>query len=125
MLLNCLFSCQKDYLEQGSQTQLPWGPPEVEFGSGWAASIMPQKIGAQLTQSKIMIGLSLDHVGYVIADNRGHFMVDGGNRDILASFGFCRDSAKPGYLVTLSQVIKKRGKPLSKSVPLTTMCGPH
>ena len=44
-------------LEQGSQTQLTWGPLEVESGSGWAASSMPQKKVAQLTQSKLMIGL--------------------------------------------------------------------
>ena len=81
---------------------------EVESGSGWAASIIPQKKGPQMTQSKLMIGLYFDHVGYVIADNRGHFIVVGGNRDILASFGFFRDTqlkigtvpAKPGHLVT-------------------------
>ena len=39
-----------------------------------------------------MIGLSLDHVGYGISDKTGHFIAVGGNRDILASFGFCRDS---------------------------------
>ena len=38
-----------------------------------------------------MIGLSLDHVGYGIAD-MGRFIAVGGNRDILLSFGFCRDS---------------------------------
>ena len=41
-----------------------------------------------------MIGLKLDHVGYVIADNRGHFIAVGVEtaRHILASFGFGRDS---------------------------------
>ena len=37
------------HLEQVSQTQLTWGPPEVEPGSGWAASSIPLKKGAQLT----------------------------------------------------------------------------
>ena len=44
-------------LGQGSQTHLTWGPLEVESWSGWAASNIPQKKGAQLTQSKLMIGL--------------------------------------------------------------------
>jgi hypothetical protein len=44
-------------LEQGSQTHLTWGPPKVEPGSGWAASNIAQKKRAQLTQSKLMIGL--------------------------------------------------------------------
>ena len=44
-------------LEQGSQTHLTWGPLEVESGSGWATSSIPQNKGAQLTQSKLMIGL--------------------------------------------------------------------
>ena len=79
-------------LDQGSQTLVTWGPPMVESGSGWAVSNIQQKKGAQLTQTKLMIGLSLDHVGYVIADNTGHFIAVGGNQDILASFGFCRDS---------------------------------
>jgi hypothetical protein len=44
-------------LDQGSQTQFSWGPLEVESGSGWAVSSIPQKKVAQLTQSKLMIGL--------------------------------------------------------------------
>jgi hypothetical protein len=63
--------------------------------SGWVSTekpIIPQKKVAQLTQSKRMIRLSLDHVGYVIADNRGHFIAVGGNRDILASFVGTQDT---------------------------------
>ena len=41
----------RDILKQGPPSQLTWGPPEVESGSGWAASNIPQKKGAQLTQS--------------------------------------------------------------------------
>jgi len=33
----------QDSLGQGSQTQLNWGPLEVESGSGWAALSTPQK----------------------------------------------------------------------------------
>ena len=45
------------HVEQRYQTQLTWGPLEVESGSGWATSSIPQKKVAQLTQSKLMIGL--------------------------------------------------------------------
>ena len=45
------------YLNQGSQTQLTWGLPKVEPGSGLAASNIAQKKRAQLTQSKLKIGL--------------------------------------------------------------------
>ncbi len=40
------------WLDQGSRTQLTWGPLEVESGSGWATLSFPQKKGFHVFQKK-------------------------------------------------------------------------